>query len=148
MLLRCTASFVEKLLRPRPPLLRLSLPYSSETTVRKEKRPKQTMASKRTQPAWEAPNPGEIPRLKLFNSLTREKEVFVPQQGKKVKIISTWLQNLYNLFFHRSLGITVALRFMMLLTWDMHGIIFRLTFFGEYFRYSNISFHPKLTRNI
>ena len=88
MLLRCTASFVEKLLRPRRPLLRLSLPYSSGVTVRKEKRPKQTMASKRTQPAWEAPNPGEIPRLKLFNSLTREKEVFVPQQGKKVGNIS------------------------------------------------------------
>ena len=94
MLLR-SALLLEKLLHPRPPLIRLSLSCSSETVVRK--RPKQKMASKRTQPAWEAPNPGEIPRLKLFNSLTREKEVFVPQQGKKVENVSIWFQNLYPL---------------------------------------------------
>ena len=102
MLLRTgTVLLLEKLVRPRPPLLRISLPCSSESTVlRKGKRSqKQTMASKRTQPAWEAPNPGEIPRLKLFNSLTREKEVFVPQQGKKVEKISIWPQNLYLLLF-------------------------------------------------
>ena len=101
MLLR-TALLLEKLVRPRPPLLRISLPCSSESTVlRKGKRSqkKQTMATKRTQPAWEAPNPGEIPRLKLFNSLTREKEVFVPQQGKKVEKISIWLQNFYAQLF-------------------------------------------------
>ena len=56
------------------------------------------MTTKRTQPAWEAPNPGEIPRLKLFNSLTREKEVFVPQQGKKVENIFGF-KNLYTLPF-------------------------------------------------
>ena len=141
MLLRCTASFVEKLLHPRPPLLlRLSLPYSSEATVRKEKRPKQTMASKRTQPAWEAPNPGEIPRLKLFNSLTREKEVFVPQQGKKVGKYLHLASKSEQSAFHRSLGTTVVPLFMTLRTWDMREIIFHLTFFGEYFRYSQFFF--------
>ena len=134
MLLR-SALLLEKLLHPRPPLIRLSLSCSSETVVRK--RPKQEMASKRTQPAWEAPNPGEIPRLKLFNSLTREKEVFVPQQGKKVENISIRLQIFLPPAFYRSLGITVAPLCMMLLTWDMRGIIFHLTFFGEYFRYQD-----------
>ena len=140
-----SALLLEKLLHPRPPLIRLSLSCSSETVVRK--RPKQEMASKRTQPAWEAPNPGEIPRLKLFNSLTREKEVFVPQQGKKVdtrhhlQIAPTSSQSA----FYRSLGITVAPLCMMLLTWAMRGIIFRLTFFGEYFRYQNY-FYPKVMR--
>ena len=138
-----SALLLEKLLHPRPPLIRLSLSCSSETVVRK--RPKQEMASKRTQPAWEAPNPGEIPRLKLFNSLTREKEVFVPQQGKKVENISIRLQKILRTAFHRSLGITVAPLCMMLLIWDMRGIIFRLTFFGEYFRYQN-HFYLKVMR--
>ena len=136
MLLR-TALLLEKLVRPRPPLLRISLPCSSESTVlRKGKRSqkKQTMATKRTQPAWEAPNPGEIPRLKLFNSLTREKEVFVPQQGKKVENISCFVAKSLRSAFHRSLGITAVPLCMMLLTWDTRGIIFRLTFCGEYFR--------------
>ena len=138
-----SALLLEKILHPRPPLIRLSLSCSSETVVRK--RPKQEMASKRTQPAWEAPNPGEIPRLKLFNSLTREKEVFVPQQGKKVENISIRLQKILRTAFHRSLGITVAPLCMMLLIWDMRGIIFRLTFFGEYFRYQN-HFYLKVMR--
>ena len=93
MLLRSTALLLEKLVRPRPPLLRISLPCSSDSTVWRKKQ-KQTMTTKRTQSAWEAPNPGEIPRLKLFNSLTREKEVFVPQQGKKVENIFGF-KNLY-----------------------------------------------------
>merc|ERR1719309_533640 len=42
--------------------------------------------NKRTQPAWAPPTPGEVAQLKLYNSLTREKEVFIPQQGRKV----TW----------------------------------------------------------
>ncbi|GLG93420.1 Uncharacterized protein GBIM_00837 [Gryllus bimaculatus] len=40
--------------------------------------------SKRTQPVWESPKPTAQPNLKLYNSLTRQKEVFVPQNGKRV----------------------------------------------------------------
>lgn len=43
-------------------------------------------SAKRTQPAWTAPDSPDPPKLKLFNSLTREKEIFVPQQGNRV----TW----------------------------------------------------------
>ncbi|XP_063240086.1 cysteine--tRNA ligase, cytoplasmic isoform X2 [Bacillus rossius redtenbacheri] len=41
--------------------------------------------AKRTQPHWEPPKPASgRPGLKLYNSLTRSKEVFVPQHGNKV----------------------------------------------------------------
>ncbi|XP_062845826.1 cysteine--tRNA ligase, cytoplasmic isoform X1 [Trichomycterus rosablanca] len=39
---------------------------------------------KRVQPPWSPPNGTELPKLKLYNSLTRSKEVFVPQHGNKV----------------------------------------------------------------
>ncbi len=43
--------------------------------------------SKRSQPPWSPPSGGpEAPKLKLYNSLTRNKEVFVPQNGNRV----TW----------------------------------------------------------
>ncbi|XP_063802395.1 cysteine--tRNA ligase, cytoplasmic isoform X2 [Pseudophryne corroboree] len=41
---------------------------------------------RRTQPPWSPPEGKEQPRLRLYNSLTRNKEVFVPQDGNKV----TW----------------------------------------------------------
>ncbi|KAF8771005.1 cysteine--tRNA ligase, cytoplasmic-like [Argiope bruennichi] len=40
--------------------------------------------SKRNQPVWEKPVLSEKSKLKLYNSLTREKEVFIPQYGNKV----------------------------------------------------------------
>ncbi|XP_017010277.2 cysteine--tRNA ligase, cytoplasmic [Drosophila takahashii] len=42
--------------------------------------------SKRGQPAWQAPKAADRPKLKLFNSLTRQKEEFVPLEGNNV----TW----------------------------------------------------------
>lgn len=45
------------------------------------------MSTKRTQPAWHKPTPEkEAPKLKLYNSLTKSKEEFVPQNGNRV----TW----------------------------------------------------------
>ncbi|XP_071809472.1 cysteine--tRNA ligase, cytoplasmic-like [Asterias amurensis] len=43
-----------------------------------------TDAKKRTQPPWESPSGTGQPKLHLYNSLTRRKEPFVPQDGKKV----------------------------------------------------------------
>lgn len=42
--------------------------------------------AKRTQPKWTLPSAKEMPQLKLYNSLTRRKEVFVPENGNQV----TW----------------------------------------------------------
>lgn len=41
-------------------------------------------STKRTQPVWSKGNISEAPCLKLFNSLTRKKEIFVPKHGNKV----------------------------------------------------------------
>ncbi|XP_051919857.1 cysteine--tRNA ligase, cytoplasmic isoform X2 [Hippocampus zosterae] len=41
---------------------------------------------KRVQPQWSPPSGTDVPRLRLYNSLTRAKELFVPQNGNKV----TW----------------------------------------------------------
>lgn len=42
--------------------------------------------SKRIQPVWSPPKSDKQPILKLYNSLTRQKEVFTPILGKTV----TW----------------------------------------------------------
>ncbi|XP_014668021.1 PREDICTED: cysteine--tRNA ligase, cytoplasmic-like [Priapulus caudatus] len=39
---------------------------------------------RRMQPHWAPPTGTQVPRLKLYNSLTRQKEVFIPQCGNKV----------------------------------------------------------------
>jgi cysteinyl-tRNA synthetase len=44
----------------------------------------QLKMSKRSQPNWNAPDGSEQHQLKLFNSLTRQKELFVPQKGRRV----------------------------------------------------------------
>ncbi|XP_060068191.1 cysteine--tRNA ligase, cytoplasmic-like [Ylistrum balloti] len=50
-----------------------------ETFVRKPK-----MTTKRVQPPWKAPEGTDDVKLKFYNSLTRQKEVFVPQNGRRV----------------------------------------------------------------
>ena len=40
--------------------------------------------AKRVQPAWSPPEVSKDPELLLYNSLTRKKETFVPQNGKRV----------------------------------------------------------------
>lgn len=40
--------------------------------------------NKRTQPSWNPPNQKSKRSLYLYNSLTRQKEEFVPQNGKRV----------------------------------------------------------------
>lgn len=42
--------------------------------------------AKRTQPKWEQPVKPNRPVLKIYNSLTRQKEEFVPQNGNRI----TW----------------------------------------------------------
>ncbi|KAG1664725.1 Cysteine--tRNA ligase, cytoplasmic [Nymphon striatum] len=39
---------------------------------------------KRSQPGWKIPEGTNVPKLMLYNSLTRKKEIFVPQNGNKV----------------------------------------------------------------
>lgn len=41
--------------------------------------------SKRVQPTWAAPASNDRIKLKLYNSLTRQKEEFVPLEGNNVR---------------------------------------------------------------
>uniref|UniRef100_A0A3Q2CZQ1 Cysteine--tRNA ligase, cytoplasmic n=1 Tax=Cyprinodon variegatus TaxID=28743 RepID=A0A3Q2CZQ1_CYPVA len=45
-----------------------------------------SMKGRRVQPPWSPPAGTEVPQLRLYNSLTRTKEPFVPQKGNRV----TW----------------------------------------------------------
>lgn len=40
--------------------------------------------SKRNQPAWEVPRLSDKTVLKLHNSFTRQKEIFIPNKGNSV----------------------------------------------------------------
>lgn len=42
--------------------------------------------AKRSQPNWAPPSKAEAPQLRLYNSLTRQKEIFVPLDRNNV----TW----------------------------------------------------------
>ncbi|KAE8605894.1 hypothetical protein XENTR_v10010505 [Xenopus tropicalis] len=59
---------------------------STEGAKRSDFRIGQSCKGRRTQPPWSAPNTQAQPGLRLYNSLTRSKELFVPQDGNKV----TW----------------------------------------------------------
>ncbi|KAJ4947234.1 hypothetical protein JOQ06_009272 [Pogonophryne albipinna] len=48
--------------------------------------PESSTKGKRVQPPWSPPAGTDVPHLRLYNSLTRAKEPFVPQRGNKV----TW----------------------------------------------------------
>lgn len=60
--------------------------HASSYSLNNIRRFKERMAakSKNVQPPWSAPEGTEVPKLKLYNSLTRQKEVFVPQSGRRV----------------------------------------------------------------
>ena len=73
------------------PNLHFSAPLSSTRVI---------MSCKRTQPAWQPPENKTEVKLELFNSLTRKKEVFVPQDGKRV----TWYNCGPTVYDHSHMG--------------------------------------------
>lgn len=58
--------------------------FKSVTTVQILQKSMMATKVKKTQPKWTPPKGTEVPQLKLYNSLTRQKEVFTPQNGRHV----------------------------------------------------------------
>lgn len=58
--------------------------FKSVTTVQILQTYRMATKVKKTQPKWTPPKGTEVPQLKLYNSLTRQKEVFIPQKGRHV----------------------------------------------------------------
>lgn len=85
----------------------------------------------RKQQDWKGPTETG-PKLKLFNSLTRKKEVFVPQDGNIVKWyscgeslrvshVSSAISMTESGIFHKIFQVQLS---MMLPIWDMPAVIF------------------------
>ncbi|XP_008295614.1 cysteine--tRNA ligase, cytoplasmic isoform X1 [Stegastes partitus] len=60
--------------------------YRHIAALQQDFRPESSTKGKRVQPPWSPPAGTDVPQLRLYNSLTRAKEPFVPQKGNKV----TW----------------------------------------------------------
>ncbi|XP_078029221.1 cysteine--tRNA ligase, cytoplasmic isoform X1 [Epinephelus lanceolatus] len=60
--------------------------YRHIAALQQDLSPLSSTKGKRVQPPWSPPAGTDVPQLKLYNSLTRAKELFVPQKGNKV----TW----------------------------------------------------------
>uniref|UniRef100_A0A7N6B094 Cysteine--tRNA ligase, cytoplasmic n=1 Tax=Anabas testudineus TaxID=64144 RepID=A0A7N6B094_ANATE len=60
--------------------------YRHIAALQRDLSPDSSMKGKRVQPPWSPPIGTDVPQLRLYNSLTRAKELFVPQKGNKV----TW----------------------------------------------------------
>uniref|UniRef100_A0A669CHG7 Cysteine--tRNA ligase, cytoplasmic n=1 Tax=Oreochromis niloticus TaxID=8128 RepID=A0A669CHG7_ORENI len=60
--------------------------YRHIAALQQDLNPESSIKGKRVQPPWSPPAGTDVPQLRLYNSLTRAKELFVPQKGNKV----TW----------------------------------------------------------
>ncbi|XP_023119725.1 cysteine--tRNA ligase, cytoplasmic isoform X1 [Amphiprion ocellaris] len=60
--------------------------YRHIAALQQDLHPDSSTKGKRVQPSWSPPAGTDVPQLRLYNSLTRAKEPFVPQRGNRV----TW----------------------------------------------------------